>query len=183
MPIKKASTETTVIEKEGHRLPVTRDLTKLKTISIASARQQSQELLNNTTENNSTNAVSGPVESFTMEAFYTVWNEYARQMKEQGKDTVYLTLTKRKPVVDDNNQIILMIDNKSQETSIEREKGELLEYIRSGLNNFALQLRTEITQSEDSAFLYTNKDKFKKMAEKNPNLLLLQKRLNLDIEF
>ena len=170
-----------MIEKEGHRVPITRDLTKLKTISIAQSVKQEKDLFETLQEQKQ--ALDEPAETFSYDEFLACWNNYAIELKSLGKDTLYITLTKRKPVINSEFEITLAIDNKSQEQSLEREKQDLLEHLRKQLKNFSIQLKTSIVQGDDSAFLYTSKEKFKKMAEKNPNLLLLQKRLNLDIEF
>lgn len=179
--IKKPVIENEIIEKDGHRIPVTRDLTKLKTISISQSLRPDKKT-EDQGENNSSN-LNQVQEEFTNEQFLACWNDYAIQLKILGKSTLHIALTKRIPEINSNFEITLTIDNKSQEQSLEREKQDLLEHLRTRLKNYNIQLKTVIAQGDDSAFLYTSKEKFKKMAEKNPNLLLLQKRLNLDIEF
>jgi hypothetical protein len=176
----KKALEETVVEKGGQKVHVTRDLTKLAQISINTGRKTTPE---QTGEPGDENEIKGPVNSFTKEQFQSAWNTLAQDIKSQGKDSLYITLTKRPPVVDEEYKIILIIDNKTQEQSLEREKQTMLEYLRAALNNYAIVIDARIEESNDDAFLYTTKDKFKKLAEKNPHLLMLQKRLNLDIDF
>lgn len=127
--------------------------------------------------------MNGPVTPFTREEFDAAWTDIVLHYKNLGKDSIVVTLSKRAPILQEDYKIVLSIDNKTQEGGLEREKQDLLEMIRKKLNNFAITLETIIEDSGDDTFLYTNKDKFKKMAEKNPHLILLQKRLNLDIDF
>ena len=103
-------------------------------------------------------------------------------LKQDGKDSLYITLTARKPDLLDDNVIQLNIDNKAQQQAIERDKPFILDFLREKLTNTTVNITTFIEQSNDNVSLYTNKDKFKRLAEKNPHLIELQKRLNLDID-
>ncbi|MFZ5553801.1 MAG: hypothetical protein ACOZCO_11855 [Bacteroidota bacterium] len=105
------------------------------------------------------------------------------QCKSQGKDSLYVTLTKRKPEINNELKVLLSIDNKAQEQALEKEKQNLLEHLRQKLNNFSIQFEYVVKEIPQEAHLYTIKDKFNKLAEKNPNLLELKKRLNLDFDF
>lgn len=70
-----------------------------------------------------------------------------------------------------------------QEADINREKQSLLNHIRTTLHNGLINLVTKIEEHTDNQQYYSPKDKFKKMAEKNPSLIELQRRLGLDIDF
>ncbi len=96
---------------------------------------------------------------------------------------MYVTLSQRVPEVDENFRILLLIDNKAQEQSLEREKQQLLEFLRHKLQNHHISLETKLEASGANAFLYTDKEKFLKLAEKNPHLLTLKNKLNLDFDF
>lgn len=163
-------------------MPVTRDLTKLKTVSISEYRKP-KTLTEIETQEDGT-PIQGPMDDFSAEQFDQAWTEIANRMKAQGKDSIVVCLTKRKPELTSDFKIMLTIDNKTMENQLEREKQDILDFIRQRLNNSAIIIETRMAEEgEEQAFLYTNKDKFKKLAEKNPHLILLQKRLNLDIEF
>jgi DNA polymerase-3 subunit gamma/tau len=164
-------------------LPVTSDLGKLNTVSIAGFRKKPVDTNQSANNDSGENTISGPVNPFTLEQFDEAWNALANMLKAQGKDSLWMTMTKNKPSVGTDYVIKLPIDNKTQQGALERVKQEFLEFLRKKLDNYAITVETFIEEGGAEAFLYTNKDKFKKMAEKNPNLLLLQKRLNLDIEF
>ncbi len=92
---------------------------------------------------------------------------------------MYATLTKRKPVLKDNHSIELVIDNKVQEDYINSIKPELMEFLRTELNNFSINLNLKIEAVSEEKSLYTSKEKFDKMVEKNPHLKTLQNTLKL----
>ena len=95
---------------------------------------------------------------------------------------MYATLTKRKPVLKDNHSIELVIDNKVQEDYINSIKPELMEFLRTELNNFSINLNLKIEAVSEEKSLYTSKEKFDKMVEKNPHLKTLQNTLKLLID-
>ena len=64
----------------------------------------------------------------------------------------------------------------------QNRKPDLLEFLRNKLQNFALTISWEVKVIEGTVKYYTNRDKFVRMAEKNPTLLELKKRLNLELE-
>jgi DNA polymerase-3 subunit gamma/tau len=128
-------------------------------------------------------AIQKSENTFTQERFYEVWTEYAKVMQQDGKMQLYTTFTKRKPLIGDDNVIMLTIDNKVQDEELNLEKMALLEFVRTKLNNFSIQLKTEISAIEDTSNMkYTDQDKFKFLAEKNPQLMELKKNLGLDFD-
>jgi len=162
---------------------VTKDITKLKTISISSFQKNLDAARKKTEQTIEESIESGPDNPFTVEEFFSNWSEIARIYKEQGKESLYVTLTKRKPTIDKLNKITLTIDNKAQEQGLEKEKQNILEFLRTRLSNHSISFEYHIEEMPNEAHLYTTKDKFNKLAEKNPNLLELKKRLNLDFDF
>lgn len=124
-----------------------------------------------------------PAEEFEKDQFITAWKQYAEKVREEGKDSLHSTLTKREPALTENKTIELVIDNLVQEQVLAQEKSNLMDYLRNELNNFELQLEIKMNETEDSVHLYTNREKFMRMAEKNPALLKLRDNLDLDIEY
>lgn len=172
-------------EKEKEKgITVTRDLDKLKTISIAAFNLDKIKLPQKEEKEAEVDIASLAKDDFSSEKLIQVWQRYAAKMQESGKESLYVTLTKRHPSKIDETSIGFIIDNKVQEQDIEKEKPVMLEFIRKELNNFHLQIHLALTSDEENKqILYTSRDKFKKLAEKNPNLLTLKQRFNLDLEF
>ncbi len=122
-----------------------------------------------------------PNKDFTEIDLLATWNEYAELIKNNDLD-IYTTLTKNAPTLADNNTIVLKIFNKAQEHDLSEIKAELLAFIRNRLNNFEISLTTFIEKGAAEG-VYTSADKYKKLAEKNPLLEELRKKLDLEIGF
>jgi len=124
-----------------------------------------------------------PKDEYSVDQFLAIWKQYAEQLKGEGRESLYSTLTRRKPTLKEGFRVEMIIDNKVQEQVLEKEKVEMMTFIREQLNNYAIQLEIVLQKNDDdSAFLYTSKEKFKKMAEKNPAIIKLRDKLNLDLD-
>ena len=73
--------------------------------------------------------------------------------------------------------------NEIQKIELEEERSNLLIFLRTALNNYGIQLKVLLSQEDNSVKHLSSKDKFMKMAEKNPALHDLREKLNLDIEY
>ncbi|HEY0743241.1 MAG TPA: hypothetical protein VGD40_17355, partial [Chryseosolibacter sp.] len=56
-------------------------------------------------------------------------------------------------------------------------------FLREKLRNSNIQVTGVLTQSDDKKIIYTNRDKFDYLADKNPILKELKDRLGLDTDF
>ena len=123
-------------------------------------------------------------DEFTHEQLIDKWNEYAVSVNEKNKKTLHTALTKNTPELNDAFEIIHTLNNKTLYDNFNREKQTFLDYLKKELNNYSIQLQTKLVKSEkEEVFLYTDKEKFKKLAEKHPELNYLKDKLNLDFEF
>jgi len=77
----------------------------------------------------------------------------------------------------------LLIENKALEDEFNANKSDFLEYIRENLSNFSTQVTTEVNKDVKLKKAYTPQEKFTKMAENNPQLLELVKKLNMDVGY
>lgn len=124
-----------------------------------------------------------PADKFGVDDLMNKWNSYANKIKNEGKTNLHATLTKHKPELKANYVIELMIDNAVQEEVLSTEKMDLMDYLRAELNNYQIQLKTVLAKTESGNALYTTRDKFEKLAEKNPSLNKLKDLLNLDLDY
>jgi len=73
--------------------------------------------------------------------------------------------------------------NKLLEEDLNQKRNELLSFIQHQLNNFSIQLQIIVPEyPKGSSRPYTDREKFNRMAEKNPSLLDLREQLDLDVE-
>lgn len=74
--------------------------------------------------------------------------------------------------------------NHFQETLLDEIRLELLTFLRDRLGNDSIQLGGEIKAvADDKKMLYTNKEKFDHLIEKNPLVKELKDKLGLDTDF
>jgi len=142
---------------------------------------------NEKTEKQETEAIEDltnkPRTDFTINELMSKWNAFSYQLKVKGRQGLYITLTKRKPRLKENLILEFIIDNEIQKIELEEERSNLLTFLRVELNNYGIQLKVLLSEEDNTVEHLSSKDKFLKMAEKNPALHELREKLNLDIEY
>lgn len=120
---------------------------------------------------------------FNADALLRFWNTYAAKMKNEGKINIFTIMTSYPPRLLPDYIIELDIENKLQEDLLHTEKVELLNFLRTELKNFGIDLQTKLLEQIQKKRLYTSNEKYQHMLEKNPNLEEFRKRFNLDLDF
>ncbi len=121
-------------------------------------------------------------ESFNQVQLEEAWATYASTIAE-GFPNFHSTLTKRKPVLQDDLTIEISIDNKVQENEVNARKQEMLGFLRTRLKNDQISIATRILANAQDQRPYTPQEKYKKMAEKNPDLIRFKDQLGLEIDY
>ena len=80
-------------------------------------------------------------------------------------------------------QIEFEIANKILEDELNQKRSDLLHFLKQSLGNRKLTLHTRIRENQKETKPYTDREKFEKMAAKNPALFKLKDKLDLDIEY
>jgi len=120
---------------------------------------------------------------FDADSLLKYWNEYASKMKNESKINIFTIMTSYPPRLLPDFIIELDIENKLQDDLLQIEKVELLNFLRTELKNFSIDLQTRILEQIQKKRLYTSNEKYQHMLEKNPNLEEFRKRFNLDLDF
>ena len=127
--------------------------------------------------------VSGPVEDFSLEQLKKVWNDYSERLQNNNDVGFFYNSFVNVPIeLKDKTSVYFTLHSATEEKEWQNRKPDLLEFLRNKLQNFALTITWEVKVVEGTVKYYTNRDKFVRMAEKNPTLLELKKRLNLELE-
>lgn len=121
-----------------------------------------------------------PVEPFSEAEMRKAWETYTREIESQGKFNLHSHLTMGVPKLEEN-LIHLVFPNDTIKVEVEREKHHLLEYLRSTLKNYEVDLSIEVIESEITRYAYTPREKFDKLKEKNPLIETLRKEFDLDL--
>lgn len=117
---------------------------------------------------------------FTEEQFLALWQQCAQKAKTEDKIHLYTLLSTNPPLVE-GTHITVLVENIALESTLHEEKIELLNFLRAQLKNFDIQLTVKRVEGKQSDRIYTNKDKYAYLVEKNPQLDELRKRFNLDL--
>jgi DNA polymerase-3 subunit gamma/tau len=84
----------------------------------------------------------------------------------------------------ENFTIVHTLENKTLSDNFDRQKQDILDFLKKELNNYSISIQSKLIKSEkEEVFLYTDKEKFKKIAEDHPELIYLKDKLHLDFEF
>lgn len=123
-------------------------------------------------------------ESFDQEKLNELIIELSQIKSKEGKHNLSSILVEKKILLSDSNNLTITLDNKVQEEVLMNEKTEIISFLRDKLNNDMISLQTEIKELEQHEVkAYTDEDKFKKMAEKQPVLLQMKDEFNLEIDY
>ena len=171
-----ASPAVTEKVKEEVRLKSTLKIPSLKTL------QSSVQTPVFTTEKKEKQELIVRNEAFTRDQVIAAWQEYTLKFKEEGKKSESIILNRHLEFTDDFT-IQIKLDNFVQMDLLNTFKPDLLNFIRSKINNSALNLIAEISEEETVKLIYTSNDKFKYLAEKYPILGEMKKRFGLDTDF
>ena len=118
-------------------------------------------------------------EAFTTEQFMGVWQQYVQRAKANDKINLY-TLLNSPPELN-GTEITVLVENLALESTLQDEKIELLNFLRTELRNFDLQIVSRRATINQKKRIYTNKDKYAHLLEKNPKLEEFRQRFNLDL--
>lgn len=121
-----------------------------------------------------------PEEQFSEKEMQKAWKDYTAIVEEEGKFNLLSHLTMGLPKLE-NDRIQLSFPNHTIKTEVERAKFQLLEFLRSRLQNYSIDLEITVDEKAEKKFVYSSRDKFEKMREKNPALEKLRTEFDLDI--
>lgn len=119
-------------------------------------------------------------QAFTKDQFMAYWKQYTEKAKNDDKIHLFTLLSSNEPILD-GFHITVLVENIALEATLQDEKIDLLNFLRGNLNNFDIQLFAKRVEPKQSDRIYTNKDKYAYLVEKNPQLEEFRQRFNLDL--
>jgi DNA polymerase III subunit gamma/tau len=151
-----------------------------KPISIASHLNKNKTVTDSSSISEVQNTL--PDNPVNAELLKDAWTNYATKAKSASKMTLYTTLTANPPELKEGNKIILYINNEVQREDLKLEQSDLLGFLKHTLGNNSLFIEVELIENEQVKKYYTSSDKFKRLSEKNPNIVKLKQKFDLEIE-
>ena len=117
---------------------------------------------------------------FTQEMLVGAWTKFVETNKNASPNFV-AGIGKYQPSLKDNNEIHFDIDNILVIKDV-NNMGKLREHLSKSLNNNQFKLVHLVVEKPKDDIAYTDRSRFEKMAEINPNVLTLKKGLGLNID-
>jgi len=151
---------------------------KISALSLASIRAKKEMAEAQKTVVKETQQL--PSEPFTETEMLEQWLKYAQRMEDKGYRIIASLLTINDPVLE-GTTIIHELPNESSKIDFEKERPELLGYLRGKLHNHDIQITVKVNETLVVKKAFTNQDKYNRLVEINPNLEILKKMFDLDV--
>ena len=119
--------------------------------------------------------------AFTLDQLESAWDEFSESIRS-SMPPLATTLKKHRPVLKEDFLIEFCVDNKVLAEDLNQKSNDLLNFLISRLKNTKIHLQIIVPDHPIGVRPYTDREKFGRMAEKNPRLLDLREQLDLEIE-
>ena len=124
--------------------------------------------------------VKFPTEAFTETEMLDFWFKYAQRLNDKGLMIMASLLRISDPKLN-GFTITYELPNEGSKIDFEKEKNELLGYLRGHLHNHDITIDVVVNEKVKSKDAFTAQDKYNRLNEINPNLELLKKMFDLEI--
>ena len=121
-------------------------------------------------------------EKYTTDAFLKVWSDFAAKLKAEGKKNALTIFNSNAPKLIAPDSYEVIVENKVQENTFRDERPNLHNFLRSALKNFAIEVSVRVDEKAVVKRPYTAIEKFQAMAQKNPAIVDLKNKFNLDFD-
>ncbi len=121
-------------------------------------------------------------DSYTPDQFAKAWSDFAAQLKADGKKNVLTIFISMPPKLLGANVYEVIVENKVQENLFRDERPNLHNFLRTTLRNFNIEVSVRIDEKAIVKRPYTAAEKFQHMAAKNPAMMDLKNKFNLDFD-
>tara|TARA_B100001758_G_C18389544_1_gene602040 strand:+ start:396 stop:734 length:339 start_codon:yes stop_codon:yes gene_type:complete len=109
------------------------------------------------------------------------WEEYLKKLKSNGNQNLLAILKMDKPKLVDQNTIEFNVVNSINKVELTNEIDSILVFLKNKLNNHKIKFIINIIKKNNSSFIYTPEEKFKKMKSINPAIQILKKTFDLNL--
>ncbi|MFS4493951.1 DNA polymerase III subunit gamma/tau [Maribacter sp. 2308TA10-17] len=122
-----------------------------------------------------------PKDTFTEEAMQALWAEFVQKIDDAGRKILASNLNADVPKLRNETTLWIELPNDTMKKEIEREQYDLMEFLKSKLNNHFITLQITVNEATAKKFAFTPEEKYQKLREKNPTIDLLRKEFDLDL--
>ncbi|WP_428330401.1 DNA polymerase III subunit gamma/tau [Mucilaginibacter sp.] len=121
-------------------------------------------------------------DSYTPDQFFKCWSDFAARMKTEGKKNLLTIFISNPPKLVGPDSYEVIVENKVQENLFRDERPNMLNFLRTALRNFNIEISVRVDEKAVVKKPYTASEKFQHMAAKNPALAELRTKFNLDFD-
>ncbi len=183
-PLRNDGKSSAKVVQESHPVPRTKINIKsterrVSGLSLSSLKAKKEHQLNK--KEDVIDESNLPKANFTEEEMQKHWAAFVDILDNDGRKILASNLHSDVPKLTDNFTIWIELPNGTMKKEIEREKYDLMEYLKLKLNNHFIQLRITVNEATAKKFAFTPEEKYQKLREKNPAIDLLRKEFDLDI--
>jgi len=122
-----------------------------------------------------------PKEPFTENEMQELWAEFVDIIDAKGQKILASNLHADVPKLRDETTIWIELPNTTMKKEIERDQYDLMQFLKSKLNNYFITLQISVNESTAKKFAFTPEEKYEKLREKNPTIDLLRQTFDLDL--
>lgn len=121
-----------------------------------------------------------PTEAFTETEMLDYWFKYAQRLTDKGYMIMASLLRISDPKLE-GSKIIYELPNEGSKIDFDKEKPDLLGYLRGHLHNHEITIEVVVNESVKSKIAFTAQDKYNRLNEINPHLEELRRAFDLDL--
>ncbi|AYN69659.1 DNA polymerase III subunit gamma/tau [Euzebyella marina] len=122
-----------------------------------------------------------PKTAFSEEDMLMHWNDFVKEIDAKGRKILASNLNTDVPKLINETTIWIELPNSTMKKEIEREQYDLMEYLKSNLDNYFIELKISVNEETAKKFAFTPEEKYEKLREKNPAIDLLRQTFDLDL--
>ncbi len=148
-------------------------------LSLKSIRHKNELLAKQGKEHKDSKPINN--EEYTETQVLAAWDDYAKHIKKRGNHNLASIIGAKMPVLKENHILFIEMPTATMKLELERAQGPLIGYIRKHIKNDLLELTIEMNETAAKNYVFTTREKFEKLNEKNPLLEKLRKTFDLDI--
>lgn len=173
--------KSTVQEKVSEKPKINISLAEKRVSALSLSSLKAKKVHEQNRKGNSIDESQLPKEVFTEEALRVYWNEFVQKLDDAGRKILASNLNADVPKLRDETTIWIELPNGTMKKEIEREQHDLMEYLKTKLNNHFIALQINVNEATAKKFAFTPEEKYQKLREKNPAIDLLRKEFDLDL--
>lgn len=108
------------------------------------------------------------------------WHKYAQKLGDKGLKIMESLLLNNDPVLN-GTAITVELASQGAKIDFETERNGLLGYLKGHLHNHDITIELIVNEKAVNRRIYTSKERYDRLNEINPNLELLRRTFDLDL--